>query len=178
MDDSSDLRRGKVTALLLPPEELLERFISDVEPRSRHPTWRLAKKGVFGHVKSVSVCTWYGVTCDAQHRLRRIRWDDMGLERQVQWEFLPQTLTACSFLRNRLTGSLLLDALPPQLTYLHVSSNRFGDELSLTNLPPTTESLWFNDNRFEGSVDLTHLPLRLCDLIKIQFLYLVGTFSL
>ena len=70
VDDGSDLRRGKVTSLLLPQEDMVERLISNVT--EKHKSWRTTKKNMFGRVQRLSVCQWRGVTCDKEEMVRRI----------------------------------------------------------------------------------------------------------
>ena len=165
IDDESDLRRGKVTSLLLPQEDMLERFISNLT--KTHKSWRTTTKQMFGRVKRVSVCQWRGVACHKDQTVSQIEWFSMKLSGTLQWEFLPYTLQCCNLVNNRLGGSLQLDILPAQLTYLTLSVNTFIGELNLTQLPNTLHTLELRDNQFEGSVNLTNL----CSALKFLYLH-------
>ena len=156
IDDGSDLRRGKVTSLLLPQEDMLERFISNLT--GRHKSWRTTKKNMLGRVKHVSVCKWKGVTCDKDQTVRYIEWCSMNLLGTLKWELLPYTVVSCKLIRNRLMGTVELDTLPSSLSLLILADNTFTGELHLSDLPDTLQNFSVNDNKFEGSVDLTNLP--------------------
>ena len=72
IDDGSDLRLGKVTALLLPEEDMLERFVSNVTEKDE--SWRTTKKNinVFRRVKRVSPCNWWGFVCNEKQQVEEI----------------------------------------------------------------------------------------------------------
>ena len=164
IDDGSDVHRGKVTSMLLPQEDRLERFISNLTIRDK--SWRTTKKNAFGRVKRLSVCKWRGVTCDASQQATKIIWTWMKLQGTLQWDYLPESVFRFDSSFCRLTGPVFLVALPPRLTYFNLERNIFIGELNLSDLPRILCTLWLNDNKFDGSVDLTLLP---CGL---EYLYL------
>ena len=156
IDDGFDSRRGKVNSMLLPPEDMLESFISNLTVR--HQSWRKGKRNMFGRKQRVSVCKWLGVTCDMDQNVRRIEWISFDLLGSLQWGSLPNTLVACNLFDNKLGGFVVLGFLPPNLLSFTLTSNAFVGEISLTHLPSKLETIRMTDNQFVGSVDLTNLP--------------------
>ena len=156
LDDTSDLRRGKVTSLLIPQEDLLERLISDLNGKDK--TWRTTKKGMFGRVKSISPCTWKNVICNEGGEVTSLNWSAMALSGLLQWDNLPRTLLTCDVSRNRISGNVQLDRLNPPITVLDTGMNFLGGGVELTNLPDSITRLSLNTNVFGGSINLYHLP--------------------
>ena len=68
----SSNRRGKVSTLLAPQEELMSVLISNL---THHPSsWVRQKRSFFGQLREVSPCTWKGVLCDSRANVLDIRW--------------------------------------------------------------------------------------------------------
>jgi len=165
-DDGSDLRRGKVTALLLPQEDMLERFLSNVT--EKHDSWRTTKKNWFGRVERISACSWLGFTCNEHQQVENIHFTRKRLKGSLQWEYLPPTILSCNVAEHDFTGSLSLHALPSRMIELKAKGNKFSGELCLTRLPDTLTYLNLAKNLCEGSVDVTQLPAGLISILLSQ----------
>ena len=160
---------SKVRGANLPQEYELARFIENIT--NPHATW----------TSSTPACEWQNVFCQDDTYVVVLEWDCLRLSGSVQWMWLPKTVLSCDFSGNNLSGTIPFEVLPQGLASLNVGSNKFFGVLDLSHIVSELDKLYLGDNKFQGCVDLTHLPEtlhELRDLIKIQFLYLVGTFSL
>ena len=163
IDDGSDLRRGKVASLLLPQEDLLERLVALIHNKPK--CWRTTKKGWFGRVKKVSVCTWEGVVCDEAQTITRLLWTStygFYLRGALSWPYLPKSLHHGHVVRQRgLQGNITEIQYPSNLISLTAGHSSFSGTLDLTHLPPTLLELKLQKNHIHGGLDFSALPLTL-----------------
>ena len=188
VDDGADLRRGRVNSLLLPQEDLVERFVSLLHDKPK--SWRTTKKGWFGKLKSVSVCTWQGAACDSTRTITGLTWprSDVFLNGQLCWQYLPRSLLRVNIAHhgrlqgdltdiqyppglysliagyNSFSGTMDLTNLPDPLIELKLDSNLLSGNLNLSSLPPVLHVLLLDRNRFSGTISLDKLPMSLYSL--------------
>mmetsp|Transcript_2631 Transcript_2631/g.3513 ORF Transcript_2631/g.3513 Transcript_2631/m.3513 type:complete len:251 (+) Transcript_2631:43-795(+) len=179
-DDGSDLRRGKVSSYLLPQEDMMERFVSPILEKPK--SWKTSKKGWFGKVKKVSVCTWLGVVCDSTQTIIGISWyhsfRTLRLRGHLSWDNLPKTLLHIAVVGHpRLEGAVTEIQYPEQLDYFIAETNVLSGALDLTNLPRTLTEMMVQSNRFSGEINLTALPPMLLQLFLDRNLF-TGTIKL
>ena len=136
---------SKVRGTFLPQEYELAKFICDIE--NPDLSWST----------ETSACEWYGVECNGEGEVIRIRWHDRSLCGTPHWKYLPQSLFFIDLINNMLSGPVDFSALPLGLGYMYIQVNLFSGDLRFEILPAALIELNLSRCRFSGHVDLSNL---------------------
>ena len=152
-------RLGKVQSDIHPPEVRLSSFIDNI--RNPHPSWK----------SGTPLLEWEGVYSAPWERYSPefnvlLRWNNMGLQGNLTWNFLPTQVYRIEVCDNMLQGSIPLEVLRDELIGLTASRNLFSSKLDLTSLPLNFAELTASYNLLEGAIDLSALP----QTLRILFL--------
>ena len=161
---------GRVDIDSLPQQTLMELLVEHIED-----------KGKITLADDSDIQSWRGMQYNEDGDLIKVTWFCFDLHGQIDFQWLPSTITYFRISVNSLKGSadlshlpasleefllrdnlfdgtLDLTALPESLMCLNASSNQFSGSVCLTSLPPSLISLLLSDNNFSGRLDLKSLP--------------------
>ena len=161
---SSGTKLGKLRGANLPVEYELARFIEDASKKDS--SWST----------SVPACKWKGVVC-VEGIVSTMDWGDRKMEGELNWDYIPSSLTYLRLAFNELSGDIPFNGIPRQMTVLNVTANRFSGPLLLKDLPDTMKNLFLSYNRFSGIVDPSEFPKSLWLLYVSDNKDLCGRFS-
>ena len=105
----------------------------------------------------LDVCAWLGIECDDDKNVTSIEFDNY-FRRDLNIEYIPQTVRRFKLLSEGATGTLDTSALSVNLEQFFIPYNDFSGKVNFRTLPPCLERFNISYNQLTGSVDLTALP--------------------
>ena len=128
-----------------------------------------------------NACTWSGVKCDSDDRVRNIDWigNECALDGSITFEMLPRQLHYLMFLEQKLTGEIDTSDLPEAIEFFWLQNCLFTGTVDLCHLPPKLRTFLVLNNNISGVTNVCNLPMKLqkctvCDRIIVEDSLYVG----
>jgi len=165
---SADSSLGKVDKSSFSQQTLMELFIQNIVHKEL-----LCRDAT----EPADISEWTHVDLNAYGEVDAIHWQDTGVEGQLGFQWLPDSVRRLCIERNVFSGIVDCRCLPPDLESLEMEMNAFSGSLDLDALPRRLEFVNFNENRLSGEVSLTNLPPQL-EILFLSINELSGSVNL
>ena len=111
-------------------------------------------------------CTWTGIECDDDGKIRCLDWHDnaLVLEGSINFAFFPPHTVQLSIIRQQLMGEVDLSHLSPSLVLFCLQSCAFSGTLNMEKLPRQLREFVVVNNRITEILNVHSLPETLEDI--------------
>ena len=108
---------------------------------------------------------WKGMTFTPDGDVETINWPALGLKGEMDFAWLPDSVTSFDIAINRdISGTIMTATLPKNLKFFGAHSTQLSGSVDFTALPGPLRSLQLNDCAFSGTINVTQLPREMNDL--------------